>query len=317
MTQSGRASRFELTILGTSSATPTSKRFPTAQLLNVSERLFLIDCGEGAQIQLRRYKIKFQRINTILISHLHGDHYLGLMGLISSLQLLGRQKKLSIYHPKGLREIIDIQLRLSGTVLNYEIEWIELNTSVPAMIYEDSQVSVHTIILHHRIPCCGFLFREKEKPLSLIKEKLEYYQIPIAMYHALKRGENITLPDGRKILNSEVTRERVRSRSYAYCSDTRYNEEVAVAVKDVDLLYHEATFLHELLDRAEKTAHSTALEAGKIAAMAGVGKLLIGHYSVRYNDLQPLLAEARTQFPDTQLSEEGMTIQVGNFQERV
>lgn len=307
------ASRFELTILGTSSATPTSKRFPTAQVLNVSERLFLIDCGEGAQIQLRRYHVKFQRINTIFISHLHGDHYLGLMGLISSMHLLGRQKALKIFHPKGLREIIDLQLELTASVLNYKIEWTELNTTVPAMIYEDSQVTVETIILHHRIPCCGFLFREKEKPLSLIKDKLQHYEIPIAMYHQIKRGENITLSDGRKIRNEELTREREKPRSYAFCSDTRYNEGVAVAVKDVDLLYHEATFLHELLDRAEKTAHSTALEAGKIAAMAGVGRLLIGHYSVRYNDLDPLLEEARTQFPETYLSEEGMNVHVGNF----
>lgn len=306
------ASKFELTILGSSSATPTSKRFPTAQVLNVSERLFLIDCGEGAQIQLRRYKIKFQRINHIFISHLHGDHYLGLMGLISSLHLFGRQKKLCIYHPKGLREIIDIQLEISGTILNYPIEWIELNTETPALIYEDSQVTVHTIILNHRIPCCGFLFREKEKPLSLIREKVAELGIPIVMYHQLKRGENIILPDGRKVLNKDVTRQRSKPRSYAYCSDTRYDERVANAVTGVDLLYHEATFLHELLDRAIKTAHTTALEAGKIATMAGVGKLLIGHYSVRYNDLSPLLAEASAQFSNTRLAEEGMVIAVDN-----
>ncbi|HTF02494.1 MAG TPA: ribonuclease Z [Bacteroidia bacterium] len=305
------ASRFELTILGTSSATPTSKRFPTAQLLNVSERLFLIDCGEGAQIQLRRYRVRFQRINQIFISHLHGDHYLGLMGLISSLHLLGRQKKLVIFHPKGLKEIIDIQLQITGTVLNYEIEWVELNTSEPAQIYEDSQVSVHTVILYHRIPCCGFIFREKEKPLSLIKEKLAEHDVPLAAYHQLKRGENVVLPDGRKIMFRDVTREREMPRSYAYCSDTRFDARVAEAVKHVDLLYHEATFLHELLDRAEKTAHTTALEAGKIAAMAQVGKLLIGHYSVRYTDLNPLREEAGSQFPNTHLAEEGMTIQIG------
>lgn len=306
------ASKFELTILGSSSATPTSKRFTSAQVLNVSERFFLIDCGEGAQIQLRRYRIRFQRINHIFISHLHGDHYLGLMGLISSLHLLGRQKKLCIYHPKGLKEIINIQLEISGTVLNYPIEWIELNTDEPALIYEDSQLTVHTIILHHRIPCCGFLFREKERPYSLIKEKVEELKIPIALFHQLKRGENVILPDGRRILNSEVTRERAKPRSYAYCSDTRYDERVAAAVKSVDLLYHEATFLHELLDRAEKTAHSTALEAGKVAQMAGVRELLIGHYSVRYNDVTPLLAEAITQFPNTRLAEEGMVVQVMN-----
>lgn len=307
------ASRFELTILGTSSATPTSRRFPTAQVLNVSERLFLIDCGEGTQIQLRRCRIKFQRINHIFISHLHGDHYLGLMGLISSLHLLGRQKKLCIYHPKGLREIVDLQLQLTHTVLNYPIEWVELNTSEPALIYQDSQVEVHTVILYHRIPCCGFIFREKEKPLSLIKERLAEYEVPMTMYHQLKRGENAVLPDGRKINYKDVTRERERPRSYAFCSDTRFDERVAAAVKEVDLLYHEATFLHELLDRAEKTAHSTALEAGKIAAMAGVGRLLIGHYSVRYHDVHSLLAEAQTEFPETQLAEEGMVVPVGNF----
>jgi ribonuclease Z len=304
------ASRFELHILGTSSATPTSKRFPTAQVLNVSERLFLIDCGEGTQIQLRRYHIRFQRINNIFISHLHGDHFFGLMGLISSLHLLGRQKKLSIYHPNGLREIVELQLRLTGTELSYPIEWIELDTKQPKVIYEDSQVKVETVILHHRIPCCGFIFREKEKPLSLIKEKLEEYNVPVVMYHQLKRGENITLPDGRSIDNRELTRERAKPRSYAYCSDTRYDVRVAEAVKEVDLLYHEATFLHALLDRAEKTAHSTALEAGQVAAMAKVGRLLIGHYSVRYSDLTPLLEEARSQFPATQLSEEGMVVQL-------
>lgn len=307
------ASRFELTILGTSSATPTSKRFPTAQVLNVSERLFLIDCGEGAQIQLRRYHVRFQRINHIFISHLHGDHFFGLMGLISSLHLLGRQKKLCIYSPKGLREIAELQLNYTGTVLSYEIEWVELDTEKAQIIYEDSQVIVQTIILHHRIPCCGFLFREKEKPLSLIKEKLQEYEVPVVMYHQLKRGENITLEDGRTILNTELTRERAKPRSYAYCSDTRYNLKVAEAVKEVDLLYHEATFLHALVDRAEKTAHSTALEAGRIAATAKVGKLLIGHYSVRYNDLDPLLTEARSEFPETHLSEEGMTLSVGNW----
>ena len=173
------ASRFEVTILGSSSATPTSNRFPSAQLLNVSERFFLIDCGEGAQIQLRRYKIRFQRINHIFISHLHGDHYFGLMGLICSLHLLGRQKKLTIYHPHGLKEIVEMQLKISHTIINYEIEWVELNCEEPALIYEDSQLTVHTVILFHRIPCVGFLFREKEKPLSLRKEKLAEYDIPI------------------------------------------------------------------------------------------------------------------------------------------
>jgi ribonuclease Z len=270
----------------------------------------LIDCGEGTQIQLRRYHIRFQRINNIFISHLHGDHFFGLMGLLSSLHLLGRQKKLTIYHPKGLKEIVVMQLELTGTLLSYEIEWIELDPNKPGVIYEDSQVQVQSITLYHRIACCGFIFREKERPLSLIKEKLAEYNVPLTMYQQLKRGEDIVLEDGRAVANSELTRPRQKARSYAYCSDTRYDERVATAVKDVDLLYHEATFLHALLDRAEKTAHSTAFEAGRIATMANVGKLLIGHYSVRYNDVQPLLEEARTQFQETHLSEEGLNVQV-------
>lgn len=299
------ASRFEVTILGSSSATPTSRRFPTAQLLNVSERFFLIDCGEGAQIQLRRYKIRFQRINHIFISHLHGDHYLGLMGLISSMHLLGRKKELVIYAPKGLQEIVDIQLRISATALNYPVKWVELNPQVPEMIYEDSQITVTTVILNHRIPCCGFLFREKGKMLSLVKEKIAEDQVPVEAFYFLKSGKDFTDENGRLYRFRDYTLPQEHARSYAFCSDTRYDLRVAEQIKNVDLLYHEATFLHELLDRAEKTAHSTAKEAGMIAKISGVKKLLIGHFSVRYNDMEPLLNEAKTEFMHTELAEEG------------
>jgi ribonuclease Z len=299
------ASRFEVTILGSSSATPTSRRFPTAQLLNVSERFFLIDCGEGAQIQLRRYKIRFQRINHIFISHLHGDHYLGLMGLISSMHLLGRKKELVIYAPKGLQEIVDIQLRISATALNYPVKWVELNPQVPEMIYEDSQITVTTVILNHRIPCCGFLFREKGKMLSLNKDTIAEDKVPVEAYFFLKSGKDFTDENGRLYRFQDYTLPQGHSRSYAFCSDTRYDLRVAEQIKYVDLLYHEATFLHELLDRAEKTAHSTAKEAGIIAKIAGVKKLLIGHFSVRYNDMEPLLNEAKTEFMHTELAEEG------------
>jgi ribonuclease Z len=299
------ASRFEVTILGSSSATPTSRRFPTAQLLNVSERFFLIDCGEGAQIQLRRYKIRFQRINHIFISHLHGDHYLGLMGLISSMHLLGRKKELVIYAPKGLQEIVDIQLRISATALNYPVKWVELNPQVPEMIYEDSQITVTTVILNHRIPCCGFLFREKGKMLSLNKDTIAEDKVPVEAYFFLKSGKDFTDENGRLYRFKDYTLPQGHSRSYAFCSDTRYDLRVAEQIKYVDLLYHEATFLHELLDRAEKTAHSTAKEAGMIAKIAGVKKLLIGHFSVRYNDMEPLLNEAKTEFTDTELADEG------------
>lgn len=304
------SSRFEVTILGSSSATPTSRRFPTAQLLNVSERFFLIDCGEGAQIQLRRYKVRFQRINHIFISHLHGDHYLGLMGLISSMHLLGRKKELVIYSPKGLQEIVDVQLRISATVLNYPVKWVELNPEVPELIYEDSQITVTTVILNHRIPCCGFLFREKKKLLSLDKARITEDKVPVQAYFTLKSGDDFTDENGRTFLSKDYTLPQSRSRSYAFCSDTRFDLRVAEQIEGVDLLYHEATFLHELLDRAEKTAHSTAKEAGIIARTAKVQKLAIGHFSVRYNDMEPLLAEAKSEFANTEIADEGKLFQI-------
>lgn len=304
------ASRFEVTILGSSSATPTSRRFPTAQLLNVSERFFLIDCGEGTQIQLRRYKIRFQRINHIFISHLHGDHYLGLMGLISSMHLLGRKKELVIYSPKGLQEIIEVQLRISATELNYPVKWVELNPQVPELIYEDNILSVNTVILQHRIPCCGFLFREKGKLLSLDKAGIIKDHVPVEAYFTLKSGKNYICEDGRELRFEDYTLPQAPSRSYAFCSDTRFDLRVAEQVNDVNLLYHEATFMHDLLDRAEKTAHSTAKEAGIIARTANVRKLVIGHFSVRYNDMEPLLSEAKAEFQATELAEEGKVFSV-------
>lgn len=298
------ASSFELTILGSSSATPTSRRHPTAQLLNVAERFFLIDCGEAAQIQLRRYHIRFQRINHIFISHMHGDHYLGLMGLLSSLHLLGRKTALHIYHPPGLKEVIDLQLEVSGTVLNYEIFW-HLHPETPGIIFEDQLLTVETILLNHRIPCMGFIFREKDRAYILNKEKLAEYKVPRSQMMQVKKGEDAVLEDGTVIPNQQLTEGKRKSRSYAFCSDTRFDPRVVAAVKDVDLLYHEATFLHELLDRAKATHHTTAKEAGMVAKQAKVGKLIIGHFSVRYMDLLPLLAEARVEFPETVLAEEG------------
>jgi ribonuclease Z len=299
------ASAFELTILGSSSATPTAKRNPTAQLLNVAERFFLIDCGEATQIQLRRYKIRFQRINHIFISHLHGDHYLGLMGLLSSLHLLGRKTPISIYAPEGLRRIIDLQLEISGTVLSYEIHWNQLDTEKPGIIFEDKILTVETVVLNHRIPCVGFIFREKERPFSIDKEQAAFYGVPLSQMMSVKHGNDAVLEDGTIVPNHRITRGRQKARSYAFCSDTRFDDRVIAAVKDVDMLYHEATFMHELLERAKQTFHTTALEAGRVARLAKVAKLIIGHFSVRYMDLNPLLNEARTEFPETYLGEEG------------
>lgn len=298
------ASSFELTILGSSSATPTSKRHPTAQLLNIAERFFLIDCGEATQIQLRRYHIRFQRINHIFISHMHGDHYLGLMGLLSSLHLLGRKNPLHLYYPPGLKEVIDLQLEVSGTVLNYEIFW-HPHPETPGIIFEDQLLTVETITLNHRIPCFGFIFREKRRAFVINKEAAEASHVPRSQMMALKHGEDVTLENGTVVPNSALTLGQRKARSYAFCSDTRFDAKVIEAVKGVDLLYHEATFLHEMIDRAMATYHTTAKEAGIVAREAGVEKLVIGHFSVRYMDLQPLLDEARTEFPETSLGEEG------------
>lgn len=298
------ASSFELTILGSSSATPTSKRHPTAQLLNIAERFFLIDCGEATQIQLRRYHIRFQRINHIFISHMHGDHYLGLMGLLSSLHLLGRKNPLHLYYPPGLKEVIDLQLEVSGTVLNYEIFW-HPHPETPGIIFEDQLLTVETITLNHRIPCCGFIFREKTRAFVINKEAVEASNVPRSQMMALKHGEDVMLENGTMVPNAALTLGQRKARSYAFCSDTRFDAKVIEAVKGVDLLYHEATFLHEMIDRAMATYHTTAKEAGIVAREAGVEKLVIGHFSVRYMDLQPLLEEARTEFPETLLGEEG------------
>jgi ribonuclease Z len=303
-------SQFELTILGCSSATPTSTRNPTAQLLQVAGRFFLIDCGEATQIQLRKFKIKFQRIDHIFISHLHGDHYLGLMGLLSSMHLLGRTKDIWIYCPHGLDEIISVQLKYSATVLNYQIHFRFHDAGKQELVLEDEKLTVETILLNHRIPCCGFLFREKKKARNLKKEALEAYKVPLSAFHAIKNGEDYVAVDGTRIPNTELAHAEIPVHSYAYCSDTCYDEEVIRQVKDVDLLYHESTFTEEMKKRAKETHHSTAMEAATVALKAGVKKLLLGHYSARYTDLSPLLHEARAVFPNAELAHEGLTINV-------
>lgn len=303
---------FELTVLGCSSATPTSERFPTAQVLQAAGRHFLIDCGEGTQMQMRRYGLRFQKINHIFISHLHGDHYFGLMGFISSMHLLGRTQELHIYSQEELREIVEIQLKYSYTQLNYPIHWHPLSYDESKLIFEDEKVTVETIILNHRIPTCGFLFREKPAHRKLVKEKLEKYKVSIEAMHYLKLGEDYVTPEGNVIPNKELTEDPPKPRSYAYCSDTRYREAIAEQIKGVDLLYHEATFLHDRLDRAKETYHTTAKEAATIAKIAGAKQLVLGHYSARYNDLQPFLNEARPIFSNTVLGREGEIYSVDN-----
>lgn len=296
---------FKLTILGCSSAVPTVKRKPTAQLLNVAERFFLIDCGEGTQVRLRESKLKIQRIEHIFISHLHGDHYFGLIGLLSTMHLLGREKEVHVYAHPDLKEIIELQLKASQTNLKFPLFFHFLRYDKSVVLYEDESLTVESIILNHSIPCCGFVFREKQKSRRMVKAKIEEYQIPASSIEAIKEGGDYSLPNGELISHWELTRPAPKPRSYAFCSDTTYDESIIPQIKKVNLLYHEATFLDELSDRAKETYHSTAKEAATIAAKAEVRQLIIGHYSQRYKNAIPLLEEAKSIFSRTLLGEEG------------
>lgn len=301
---------FEVSILGSSSATPIYQRHPTAQVLNIHERLFLVDCGEGTLIQMNRYKIKFHRINHIFISHLHGDHYLGIVGLLSTMHLQGRVSELHIYCHEPLKEIVDIQLKYSETTLRYPLHFHFHNPLKPELIFEDENIEIRTIILNHRIPCTGFLFSEKPGLRKLIKEKLHQYQIPVEVYHDLKIGNDFITADGNKISNSELTTDPRLPRVYAFCSDTSYDERIIPIIKNINLLYHEATFLSDKAGRAEETFHSTAAQAALIAKKANVKRLIIGHFSARYKNLYPLLEEAREVFIETTLAIEGDTFKI-------
>ncbi|MCX6291920.1 MAG: ribonuclease Z [Bacteroidetes bacterium] len=296
---------FEVTILGSSSATPIYQRHPTAQVLNIHEHLFLVDCGEGTLIQMNRYRVKFHRINHIFISHLHGDHYLGLMGLLSTMHLQGRANPLHLFAPGDLQEIIGIQLKFSQTVLRYEIIFHPLNPTSPMLIYEDDDIEISTIILNHRIPCTGFLFAEKQRQRKLLKEKLFEYQVPVSAYQDLKNGNDYIREDGRKLLNSELTGDPRTPRKYAFCSDTSYDERILPHIAGIDLLYHEATFMNDKVERASETFHTTAAQAATIALKANVKRLLIGHFSARYKNLYPLLGEAKEIFSNTTMAMEG------------
>lgn len=302
---------FEVLILGSSSATPIYQRHPSAQVLNVHERFFLIDCGEGTLIQMNRYQVKYHRIHHIFISHLHGDHFFGLMGLISTMQLQGRQDDLHIYAPAPLKEIIDMQLTYSDSRIKYNLIFHAIDASKPTRIYEDNDVSVDTIILNHRIPTTGFLFTEAPKPRKLIVEELIKHKVPVEIYNEIKLGHDFKNPDtGELISNSRLTKDPLPSRSYAYCSDTLYHEPLIDVIKGVDLLYHEATFMNDKLERATETYHCTAEQAAIIAKKANVKRLIIGHFSARYKTLYPLLDEAKAIFENTTLAIEGDTFKL-------
>ncbi len=301
---------FNVTILGSSSALPTSSRFPSAHVLNAHERLFLIDCGEGTQVQLRRFKQKLSRIDSIFISHVHGDHTLGIFGLISTLNLLGRKNELKIYAHASFEPVLKFNLNFFANDITFPINFITLKTRERGVIYSDPKIEVEAFPLKHRIPSTGFIFREKPKELNIKKELIEKYSISFKEIVLIKKGADLTLPNGEIIPNSNLTAEAVKPVSYAYCSDTMYSDSVAKSVTGVDVLYHEATFAHSLAQLAKATGHSTALQAAKIAAKAEVGKLIIGHFSSRYKHPEVLLSEARTVFPETYLAEDGLTFNI-------
>ncbi|MGN6637819.1 MAG: ribonuclease Z [Mucilaginibacter sp.] len=299
--------KFEVTILGSSSATPIFNRNPSAQALNINERLYLVDCGEGTQQQMLRFDIKPSRIDHIFISHLHGDHYLGLVGLLSSMHLNGRAKGLKLYCPAELKEIIELQLKYSETVLQYPIEYVFTNAGRPEVILENQDIIVETIPLDHRIPCTGFLFRQKKRLRKIIKEKIEDLDIPVAYYSAIKKGADYTEPNGTVHKNSDITIDPETPKTYAYCSDTLFNESYFKQISNADLLYHESTFMNNMLERAQSTYHTTALQAGEVALRTNAKKLLIGHFSARYKTLNELLEETQSVFPETELAIEGKT----------
>ncbi len=301
---------FEITILGSSSATPIYNRHPSAQLLNLRERYFLLDCGEGTLMQLLRYRVKYNRISHIFISHLHGDHYLGLMGLLSTFHLQGRTNELHLYAQQDIMDILEIQLRLSNTILRYNLIFHPVRHYTPEVVMEDDEVQVRSVIHNHRIPCTGFVFREKPRARKLIISKLQQYNVPFTSYVRIKNGNDYEDDFGRNIPNEELTEVPPPPRSYAYCSDTKYDPSLAEEVKGVDLLYHEATFMHDLIERAEATYHSTARQAAELGKAAEVKQLLIGHFSARYKDLDPLLEEARMVFPNVELALEGRKFKI-------
>jgi ribonuclease Z len=289
-----------LTILGFNSAIPTINTSPTSQLLEMEERCFLIDCGEGTQVQLRKAKARFSKINHIFISHLHGDHCFGLPGLIASFRLLGREVPLHVYGPKGIKKMLETIFTITETHRGFEVIYHELDKDYSEKIYEDNRVEVFTIPLDHRIYCNGYLFKEKTKDRHLnMQEISKYKEIETCDYHNLKAGKDFELSDGYILKNEILTTEPAQPVSYAFCSDTRYLESVIPIIKNVTVLYHESTFLHDLKEMADYTGHTTALEAARIARKAEVEKLILGHFSNRYGDLTVFTDEARTIFPNT------------------
>ena len=299
---------FGVTILGNNSALPAYDRHPTSQVVTLDQFQFLIDCGEGTQMQLARYKIRRSRINHIFISHMHGDHYFGLPGLITSMGLLGRDTDLHLYAPPSLKPIIDLIIEAADTQLGYALHFYPLQSE--GLLLEDARFTIECFRVFHRIECWGFIFREKKKPRKINKQTIGAYNLPPGYYERLKMGENIITETGQEFLNEDLTVANTPAKSYAYCGDTSYNVLVAEKVRNVTMLYHETTYLKGLEERALQRFHSTSAQAADIALKANVESLLIGHFSSKYETLTPFLDEAREIFPKTDIAIEGVTYRI-------
>lgn len=298
-----------LTILGCYAATPRTMTNPTSQVLEINNRMFLIDCGEGTQVQLRKHKIKFSRINHVFISHLHGDHFYGLIGLISTFSMLGRETDLHVYGPKGIKEITVLQLKLSGSWTNYNLYFHELESDESQIIFEDDKVVVKTIPLKHRIYTNGYLFTEKHTERKLDIEKIKSYGIETCYYQNIKNGQDIMLDDGTVIPNNQLTLNPLPEKSYAFCSDTIYNESIIPIIENVTVLYHESTFLQQDEKYCENTMHCTAAQAANIAKKANAMHLVLGHYSTRYGNIEKFREEAQAIFETVHLADDGKTFE--------
>ncbi|MFV0345997.1 MAG: ribonuclease Z [Bacteroidales bacterium] len=302
---------FEITILGSSAAVPTKRRALSSQIVNINGKYLLIDCGEGTQFQLRKFGAPILKIDNILISHLHGDHFLGLVGLLSTFDILGRRKAVNIYCPKGVQEYVAFHTQLfGGESFAFEINFIEHNQKSPQTIIDTKSVSVQTIPLSHRVPTCGFYFKEKQILPNIRKEKIEVYNIPVKDIINIKRGADFITKEGRIIPNSVLVKDAPLPRSYAYFSDTRPNMEMARVIENVKVLYHEATYGEEFYQQAVKTGHSTAKEAAELANACKTSKLLLGHFSARYDSVDSLVNEARSVFQEAYAVEDGMKIEL-------
>lgn len=299
---------FDLNILGCGSALPTTRHNASSQVINLRDKLYMIDCGEGTQLQMRKMKIKFSRLNHIFISHLHGDHCLGLPGLVSTLGMLGRMGDLFVYGPAEVGEYVQVIEKLFCQGSPFQMKFQAVDTNNYNLVMEDRSVSVYSLPMKHRVPCCGYLFVEKERSPHIIREMIDFYKIPISKIELIKQGADFVTEEGEVIPNKSLTRPAEPAKRYAYCSDTAFFPKIVPYIEGVDLLYHEATFLEADSARAYETFHSTTKQAASIARDAQVKKLLIGHYSARYIDLLPLEKEARSIFHNTLLANEGMVL---------